>query len=251
MMSASAGRNLSSREQNLLIRSGLLLGLERSLQTEILGLASLRRLNAGALLFRGDQTGEAFFFLLEGRVWEYYDSENGNECLRRVFHPGQYIGLHLLALEAGACDCCCAALSACRVLRWDAAAFTALMEQEAALARRVSKTLACQVEIFCRHACICRKARAASRVAGYLLSQCHQQSGHLLWHASAPESAARADLRPLKLAAAELSLARETFSRCLRELRRNGLIRLEGGTAVLLDVEALKAIADADPSGDW
>ena len=43
MMSASAGRNLSSREQNLLIRSGLLLGLERSLQTEILGLASLRR----------------------------------------------------------------------------------------------------------------------------------------------------------------------------------------------------------------
>jgi CRP-like cAMP-binding protein len=95
----------------------------------------------------------------------------------------------------------------------------------------------------CRHACLCRKTLAVSRVAGYLLSQhrglcCPENRTCPL-----ERIPTTLNISPMALTANELCLARETFSRALSQLQRNNLIRISHGEVELIDIGRLKQVS--------
>lgn len=234
-------RPATTHDRRVVLHSPLLQNLPSEIQNLLLRIGATRSLRRGEHLFGEGQELAAFYYVLAGRLKEYYPAGADDQCLRRVVLPGQYISLHLMLTEAPVHTYSTQAIGAARCFTWHFDEFRDIMRREPLVALQVSRVLAEHVEQFCRHACLCRKSRALAKVAGYLLSKYRHLSLN-------PEDMVKGqkvqtDLRPFDLAAAEICTARETFSRALSCLQERRLIRVENGVVDILDVDGLKKIS--------
>ena len=239
----------ASLKKNRNIRSGRMAGtpavLEQSplfdtlpvtLQHTLAGLGKMRSLKKGELLFMAGDPVDAVFFLFSGKLKEYFSTESGEVCLRRLILPGAYVSLHSVFMDRPIYSYTCEAVRPTEYFVWKSRDFLELLIREPALGYRTAVVLSGYIEDSCRLQCLCRKTQAIPRVAGYLLRHAVLPGPHT-------KGGLQANIRPLELTASNICLARETFSRALSALQENGYIRTRGGVAEILDIKGLKQIS--------
>ena len=234
---------LSPLETTRLRRSALLANLEAGSQDALLRAGGVIAKRKGEFLFmEGDRTAEVFY-LLVGKAREYFTNADGEECLRTIFSPGRFVSLHLVFAEAADYSYSCEALTPLKCFAWRRKTLRELIQGDPPLACATARVLAGYMEMSCRHACLCRKTQAVSRVAGYLLSQYRGLCCPMNRTCPLDRIPTTLNLRPMALTANELCLARETFSRALSQLQRNNLIRISQGEVELIDIGRLKQVS--------
>ena len=177
-------------------------------------------------LFMDGNEVDSFTLVLKGKMKEYFCTDDGEECLRRLLTPGSFISLHLVFTGQMLHTYSCEAISAFSGITWKKSTFLNIIAEEPELARRVAEILAQCMESSCRHTCLCRKPLAIARVAGYLLSRSHQLIRNPLTNGR-DNGLPQTNLRPMELSAREVCLARETFSRALSSLQDQGYIKVK------------------------
>lgn len=230
------------QERAAMLRTPLLIGLAPEIQHQLQQMAYIRTFRRGEYLFLEGEAINSFHYVFSGRVKEYYPAGDGEQCLRRIALPGTYLSLHQLLSDRSKYSYSAMVIASGRCWSWPTDLFLDLMHREPLLAVQVGRLLSENIELSCRHACLCRKTRALSKVAGYLLSKKRQMAQQMSMMGGR-EPKIRIDLRPLELAAAEICLARETFSRALSCLDERNLIHVNYGVVELLNEEGLKRIS--------
>jgi len=233
---------VTSKDQTRLLESPLLNPLTPVLQNDLLRTGAIHSLKKGELLFMAGDSVDSIYYLLSGKLKEYYSTEAGEVCLRRILIPGSYISLHLIFTQQQTYSYTCEAVKHSRYFTWKTKEFWKILMQEPSLGLQVAAVLSCYIENSCRLHCLCRKTQAVPRVAGYLLRQCNPILQNSLCSCK-NKPYFQANLRPLELSANNLCLARETFSRALSSLQEKHFIRMKNGVVDIIDPDALKRIS--------
>jgi len=225
-----------------LLVSPLLASLDPAWQDELIGYGSVKKWKRGDFLFIDGAPVNAIYYLLVGKAREYYCNSSGDEFLRHLAQPGCYISLHNVLNRDAHHTNTCMALTSISAFSWPVSVFMQYLRHHPELGLAIAATLSQSLESFCRRNCLCRKAGARGRIAGYLLSKlcikCNQPgdcSRNLDPH--------HIDLRPLIHAAEDINLARETFSRTLITFQDEGILSCRRGMVVIHDIEALKNLS--------
>nr|WP_320009490.1 Crp/Fnr family transcriptional regulator [uncultured Desulfobulbus sp.] len=200
------------KERTGLLFSPLLLRLSPELQQELQAMATFRPLRRGEHLFFEGEPIRQFHYLLSGRIKEYYSTNEGEQCLRHIALPGHYLSLHQLLSKHINYSYSARAIAASHCWSWPINYFSDIMHREPTVSVQIILLLSENVEHSCRHTCLCRKSRALAKVAGYLLSKNRQLTRQARLMGRKTPSVL-IDLRPLKLAADEICLARDFFPR--------------------------------------
>lgn len=226
-----------------LLYSPLFFGLSRKLQHELLAMGTLCRWRRNDCLFMDGDTVESVYYLVSGKIKEYYCNGYGYEYLRRVFYPGCYVSLHSVVNQVQSYTYSCVAVRASRCFVLPGKPFHDLLKRKSELCLKAAVLISMDYENSCRKICLCKKARAASRVAGYLLRKYKPLCFCALRHCNIKHhQQGLIDLRPLELAASDVCLTRETFSRALLKLQGRDIIRCQRGVVEILDEDALKEL---------
>lgn len=225
-----------------LLNSSLISGLAPDLQNELVGIGSPCKWEKGEHLFMDGDRVEKFYYLFSGKVREYYFNSSGEEFLRRVVYPNNYISLHNVFNITGSYTYYGEALNPTTAFSWPVAAFMEILYRNPALGLQIAIVLSTIIEHSSRQNCLCRKARSSQKVAGYLLSKQRSCSNDIGCDPDTTECCRRVDLRPISLAAQDVCMARETFSRILISFQKNNIIRNNRGVITILAIDLLKEI---------
>jgi CRP-like cAMP-binding protein len=121
-------------------------------------------------------------------------------------------------------------LGSLRLLMLPAACFLQLLREHFSLARNLVTQLATSLERTSQQACLCRARSAPMLVARHLLNRL-------------PDHRDSIDLRPIRMTAQEIGIARETLSRALARLCKRGLIDYCRGKVLVLDRPGLQDLS--------
>ena len=213
-------------------RAPLLSRLEATQLQRVARHANRVKLNAEQLLFSQGDSATRFYLLLSGRMRLFRLSPEGAEKVIEIVSPGQTFAEALMFLNAPRYPVCAAALADSELIAIDAVDFAAMLRESVdtcfvllgALSQRL-RGLIGEIDDLTLHT-------ATSRVARYLAS-------HL------PPGARSLELDVRKgVLASRLSVQPETFSRVIKSLSEQGIIRMDGTLVSVLDQRALLEIAE-------
>ena len=190
------------------------------------------RLGADQLLFSQGDPANRFYLLVSGQLRLFRLSPEGSEKVIEIVSPGQTFAEALMFLNAPRYPVCAAALMEAELIAIDARDFAGMLRESVdtcflmlgALSQRL-RGLIGEIDDLTLHT-------ATSRVARYLASRI--QPG---------EELLELDVRKAVLAS-RLSVQPETFSRVLKSLTEQGVIRMQGQRVQILDADALMVIAE-------
>ncbi len=204
--------------------------LPKPLREALAELAEPLALRAGKTIYEEGDAANALFFLEEGWVRLYRLEPDGRAVTTLVLDPGDFFGEEAL-VEGRPRATGAEALAASRVLRFERAAFLRLWEEQEALvpwvlARLVERLHAAQrryrerryYEVLPRLARLLVEQMRPGR-EGLEVTLSHQQMGHLV------------------------GASRDTVTRALGELAMRDLLEINYRRIVILDVEAVRALA--------
>lgn len=190
-----------------------------------------RSLPAGTVLFRPGEPAQGFVVVLEGRIEVRLTAETGREVLLYAVEPGQtcvQTTLGLLGGEDYTGEAICA--TEVRAVLIPRALFTEAMDRDARFRAFVLTAFGRRMADVTRVMERVAFGRLEPRLAAALLGLA----------ADGVVQATQAEI------AARIGSAREVVSRHLSALSREGLIAVERGRIVLLDLPGLRQLA-ADP----
>ncbi len=220
--------------------SSLMQGLPDDLQQKLAAKGEAAEFRKNDALFLDGTAADHVFCVLDGKVKEYYTNNAGEECLRRIITRGHMVSLHHVFSGDTIYTYSCQALGLASCYFWKTETIRTMMQQEPELTMKVAQLLSGYMEESCRLHCICRKPQACARVAAYLLSKNNDKKEH----GSGKRSRNMAiDISPLSLAARDICLARETFSRSLSRIQEMGYIRQNNGIIHLLNTDGLMELS--------
>ena len=213
-------------------RAPLLSRLEASQLQRVARHASRVKLTAEQLLFSQGDPATRFYLLLSGQMRLFRLSPEGAEKVIEIVSPGQTFAEALMFLNAPRYPVCSAALADSELLAIDAVDFAAMLRESVdtcfvllgALSQRL-RGLIGEIDDLTLHT-------ATSRVARYLASRIPPGGRSL-----------ELDVRKGVLAS-RLSVQPETFSRVVKSLTDQGIIRMQGNQVSVLDLERLLVIAE-------
>lgn len=238
---------LPPEERRNLEASPLLHPLAPERREELIALGALRTWSRGKTLYKDGDQVERFYFLITGKVREFYSDGSGIEFLRRLVLPGHFIALHNVFNRDARHTNSSITLTSATAWAWPVTSFLDYLHHHPSLGLAVAAALSQSYEQICRHHCLCRKPVARCRVAGYLLSRiCLDCAQSCADTTTAPNHDHCLDLSPLSQAAEEIHLARETFTRALFSLQEEGILTCNRGTITIHNVMALKNICAID-----
>ncbi len=204
--------------------------LPEPLREALAELAEPLVLRAGKTIYEEGDAADALFFLEEGWVRLYRLEADGREVTTLVLDPGELFGEEALA-EGRPRATGAEALAASRVLRFERAAFLRLWREHEALAPWTLARLVERLHAAQRRYRERRYYEVLPRLARLLIEQMrpgreglevtlsHRQMGHLV------------------------GASRDTVTRALGELAMRDLLEINYRRIVILDVEAVRALA--------
>ena len=209
-------------------------GIGQAEIAEICSRARLEHCSRNDLLFLTGDPVNHVYLVLDGTVKEFYTSSSGEECLVHKVSGGECPGLpalfHLKRHSSNA-----EAVARVRFLRWKADEFSATLRQCHVFCRNILKMLAVQLECVRKQRCFCHKASADSRVAHFLINRLCAESEKCRKCASSC-----LDLRPLSPTAQEIGLARETLTRVLGRMNKQGCIKVCRGRITVCNIDQMR-----------
>ena len=215
-------------------RAPLLARLEATQLQRVARHASRVRLTAEQLLFSQGDAAACFYLLLSGQMRLFRLSPEGAEKVIEIVSPGQTFAEALMFLNAPRYPVCAAALVDAELIAIESADFAAMLRESVetcfvllgALSQRL-RGLIGEIDDLTLHT-------ATSRVARYLASRL-------------PPGARSLELDVRKgVLASRLSVQPETFSRVIKSLSEQDVIRMDGSLVSVLDRRALIEIAELD-----
>ncbi|TVQ90314.1 MAG: Crp/Fnr family transcriptional regulator [Chromatiaceae bacterium] len=219
-------------------------------------------LDEGQWLFSQGDPAERFYLVEQGQMRLFRLSPEGAEKIIEFVAPGQTFAEALMFLNAPRYPVCAAALEPTTLIAIDAGDFATMLRDSVetcfivlgALSMRL-RGLIGEIDNLSLHG-------AKRRVARYLLAQCRAASGATRSPAAAeqvkPRSAADASALPSPtvpcfvldvrkgVLASRLSIKPETFSRVIRQLSDEDVIRIQGARITVLAPAVLAALAEID-----
>ena len=187
------------------------------------------RCSAGYLIYLQNTEATCFYYLKQGRVKSFIQSEDGAERVLRVYGQGSLFG------EASFFDelprvSSAVALTPCEIVPIDRELVTAQFARDPALALVMLKYLARTVRVLSNQVDDMAFRPADQRIARCLLSLSPALDGSV--------ACTQDEI------AASVSASRVTVSRTLNEFARRGWIQTGYGSLRLLDPDALKHLCE-------
>lgn len=190
------------------------------------------RLDAEQLLFSQGDYATRFYLLLTGQMRLFRLSPEGAEKVIEIVNPGQTFAEALMFLNAPRYPVCASALAPSELIAIDARDFAGMLRESVdtcflllgALSQRL-RGLIGEIDDLTLHT-------ATSRVARYLAAKMPPDGRTL-----------ELDVRKGVLAS-RLSVQPETFSRVIKSLSGQGVIRIQGNQITILDPAALRTVAE-------
>lgn len=190
---------------------------------------------AGSILFEQGEQPTFQYIVLAGSTHLFGRSKEGREVLIEIVRPGDLVIPAAVVTEAPYLMQA-RVMEASRFLLIDGDTFRNVMAEEPDLARAIIASLAGQFRRMVRQVKNLKLRSAPQRVGNYILNLSREQG-----------SSDRVVLPFEKnLIASELGMTRESFSRTLSALQRDG-IAVQGDTIQIVDMERLAAVACPDP----
>ncbi len=190
-------------------------------------------LHDGEALFEQGDAAERFYLLLSGQIKLYRLSPAGNEKVIEVVTPGSTFAEALMFLDRPHFPVGAQALSEATLISIDAYDFASMLRDSVDTCFLLLGDMSQRLRGLIREIDELSLHSATCRVAGYLLAQ-------------AAELGDEFELKvPKQILASRLSVKPETFSRIIRNLSEQGLIRVTGNRVRVEHNEAMSQIADA------
>ncbi len=188
-------------------------------------------LPAGQVLFRRGTPSTGFYMVLEGRVQLSVSNSEGMVKVVEIISPGSAFGHAVMFLrEPYPVDS--TALADTRLLFVPAGAVDRVLDEDPSMARIMLASMAKRLQSKVQDIAMLSLQSATQRIVAYMLGAAGE-SGTV---------SATVELPALKqVLASRLGMTPETFSRAIRTLSAEGLIRVDGSVVEIPDVEALDA----------
>lgn len=191
-------------------------------------------LDAEQLLFSQGDPATRFYLLLKGQMQLFRLSPEGAEKVIEIVNPGQTFAEALMFLNAPRYPVCASALCPSELIAIDALDFASMLRESVDTCFQLLGVLSQRLRGLIGEIDDLTLHTATSRVARYLVAKMPpgQQTLEL-------------DVRKGVLAS-RLSVQPETFSRVVKALGAQGVIRMQGSQVTVLDPKALIGIAEME-----
>jgi CRP/FNR family transcriptional regulator len=207
-------------------------GLPESQLAQVGGIAVIREVSKGTVVFSEGDEGDGFYVLASGRIKIFKLSPDGKEQILHIFGPGEPFGEVALFsgkhFPAGA-----QTLESARILFFPREAFISLIKSNPELALNMLAVLSVRLRIFTRMVENLSLKEVPGRIAAYILYLSDRFDG---------ASTLELDITKSQLAAL-LGTIPETLSRILGRMSSRGLISIDGASIQILDREELEVLA--------
>ena len=187
----------------------------------------------GESLFEQGDRADRFYLLLGGQIKLYRLSPAGNEKVIEVVTPGSTFAEALMFLDRPHYPVGAQALAASTLISVDAHDFSAMLRESVDTCFLLMGDMSQRLRGLIREIDDLSLHSATCRVAGYLLAQAADRGDEFELNV------------PKQILASRLSVKPETFSRIIRNLSEQGLIRIDGNRVSVRQGEAMRNVADA------
>ncbi|MGD2084063.1 MAG: Crp/Fnr family transcriptional regulator [Chromatiales bacterium] len=206
--------------------------LSRPQLRDIAAAARLIRLAENEALFAQGEPAREFFLVVEGRMRLYLLSPAGNEKIVEIIEAGQSFAEAAAFFHEPRYPVWAASLTPCTLAAVDSRVYVETIMGAPHACRELMGDLSRRLHFLINQINDLTLKNATARVAGYLLSRLGPGDRELELHVSKC------------MLACYLSLQPETFSRIMKQLSDEGIIRLTGTRIRVEDSERLRGLSD-------
>jgi len=211
----------------------LLQPLEEDDFDRILETSHAKELPENSILFEQGEELTDIYLLISGGIKLQRLAPNGDEKVLEIIRPGQTFAEAVLFLGGSRYPVSALTVSPSIVVAIDAETYTELLNTSNTLCRNLLGKLSQRLHWMVNEVDRLTLHNATFRLVDYLLSHIPEEQN---------ERAAVALVAPKHVIASRLSIKPETLSRTLKDLSKQGLIKLDGTHIELLDVEKLRQL---------
>jgi len=192
----------------------------------------VRHMTEGERLFSQGQHAEHFFRLCSGQVKLYRLSMEGAEHVIEIIQPGQPFAEAVMFMVDQRYPVNAEALTECYILAIESAPFLRILEQSRETCFGLMGDMSQRLHMFVNEIDSLTLQNATFRLVHYLLQQvsvCKEPNMNIELDISKQIIASRLSIKP------------ETFSRILKNLNDHKLLKVNGRTIQIMDVEGLRS----------
>jgi CRP-like cAMP-binding protein len=197
--------------------------------------AKILKLKSGEALFEQGDLAKRFYLVRNGQIKLFRLSPAGNEKIVDIVTPGNTFAEALMFFERPYYPVAAQALQTSEVISIDAVDFSRMLKESVescfvllgSLSQRL-RALLHDIDELSLHS-------GTSRVAAYFLE--HDPGDVVTYSLPAPK----------QVIASRLSVKPETFSRIIKNLSNEGMIKIDGNQVTIIDRHKLEMAADPDP----
>ena len=223
--------------RQMIKHSPLFGGLTEGDLDDLMEVVRIQEHSRGELLFSEGEVADGFFIVLDGKVKVYKLSSEGKERILHIINPGGTFA-EAAIFGDGLYPAYAEALQTSRLLFFTKAGCLVLLRQNSQMAINMIAGLSKFLRQFANQIEDLTFKDVPSRLARYLIELSH---GGRKTTVTLPVSKSQL--------ASNLGTVSETLSRTLRKLADDDLIRVNGKTFELLDMERLQELADKCKEG--
>jgi len=220
--------------KDYLKKSRLCKGLDDSELTKVAGIAKIRKLKKGEILFFEGDEASGFFLLLEGRVKIYKSSADGKEQILHQITPGQ-IFAEVAIFHGNQFPADCASIDDSLVAFFPKQAFLNLIEKSPQISLKIIGSLAAFLREFTIMVENLSLKEVPARISSYLLQKYNDSENPVI----------NLDITKAELAK-HLGTLSETLSRGFRKLTDHEIIKVEKQKITILNLDRLTDIAEGE-----
>lgn len=215
------------------LRRGLLFGRLTEQQLEqVMRRAKRISLTEGKSLFEQGDRADRFYLVVKGHMKLFRLAPDGNEKVIEVVDAGNTFAEAMMFLAQPRYPVCAQSLGASEVISIDAVDFLSMLRESVDLCLLMLGDISFRLRSMIREIDDLSQQSATCRVAGYLFTH-------------APANSNEFDLQiPKHVLASWLSVKPETFSRIIKSLRSEGVLKIKGSKVLIKNREKLERIAD-------
>lgn len=218
----------------LLAQCYLCSGLKEDELSKISRIVSGRKLHKDEMLFFEGDSARGFYILLYGRVRVYKASPEGKEYTMHQIMPGQLFA-EAAIFQGDKFPANAVAIEDSQVAFFPRDAFLKLLADSPQLSMKIIGSLSGFVREFNRRLEELSLKEVPGRIASYLLNLSEENKSHnIILDSSKMDLAKR------------LGTISETLSRNLKKLKELGVIKVDGQSIKILNLERLTRIADGE-----